>query len=447
MDFQLALDISGIFIIAIGALSVIVYANRLRGIYGDVTANTRRALLLFGVSAFTLVMLGISFLYLPATVRMWAILFFIFMINTQSHIIFRSNRAIQATAIVSTVIAFTIMGSIALLGRSDLIFYSILIYGFIALILAIRAVQVSQTPFSGAVLITTSLALFTTLAIDFGILIAEPRYFIILTLPIVVTSAILLSMLRPWRNMISGSVGLFVIASGIPLLISGILSNDFLSWSYVSVATFVGIAGVAGLTFFLRQALETKARTPMYIAIVILGVILLVTTHANAWCIAQEFGVWDINFLFLDWILGVVIVAAFVLAGAYGLYSDNTKFAVREIMLLIIGSFVMLGNRNLYVIGADLDVLYIPLALFIGIGVVQFAIVSNRVRIAGSTGAALRFFFFVIAALIVGIIAMFSDMFLEAGLYIPMLIMMSGSGLLLLGTSPTVISALQRNGK
>ncbi|MFW9845690.1 MAG: hypothetical protein ACFFD6_02995 [Candidatus Thorarchaeota archaeon] len=445
MDFQLALDISGILVIAIGAFSVLVYASRLRNVYSEVTSNTRRALLLFGLSAITLVMLGTAFLYIPNTVRMWAILFFIFIINTQSHIIFRTKQLILGTAIASTLTAVVVMGSIAFLGRSDLILGSILIYGFAALALAIRAVQVSQTPLAGAILTITSLALFTTLAIDFGVLIAEPRYFIVLTLPIVVTSAILVSMLRPWRYMISGSVGLFVFASGIPLIIAGLISNDFLSWSYVSVATFVGIAGVAGLTFFMKQALETRARTPLYISLVLLGVILLVTTHANAWSIAQEFGAWDINFLFIDWILGVLIVAAFVLAGAYGLYSENTKVAVREIMLLIVGSFVMLGNRNLYVTDTELDILYIPLALFIGIGVVQFGIVSNRVRKAGSTGAALRFFFFVIAALIVGIIAMFSDIFLNAGLYVPMLIMMIGSGFMLFGTSPTVTSALQRN--
>lgn len=446
MDFNLAMTISGLVSAGILVAALATLIGRLRSVYEQVTVSTRRTLILFGFATLCLGMIVLSFEFIPNMLRLWWVLFFVFMIMSQIHILTKSTAAIRGAAVFVTAFSIPIMGSVVLEPSFEAVMLpaGVVVFGVLAVALAFRLARISQTPFTGSILVVTLLSVFTIVLIQLGVLVAEPRYFIILSLPLVVSSSILFSMLKPWRWIIIGSLGLFVISTAIPIAIAAIMAGDFFIWSYVLVASIAGACAIAPLNFFMTEAINTRARTPAYLSLVLIGLTLLAVSHANAWAIAQQFGSWDRNILFIDWIIGVFVVAAFVQSGASAVMSDRGRLITRESLIMVSAAFVMLGNRNLYVLETELDILYVPLGVFIAIGVVLFAVVSARVRRAGNTPAALRFFFFVVAALFIGLIAMFSDIFFDIGLYSVMLGMLVISGLMLLASSPLTVGFLRR---
>jgi hypothetical protein len=442
MDFQLAMNIASI-IAAIGlTLSLGIYAIRLQSIYDQVTTNTRRALILFGLAGLCLGLMPLSFIYIPNMMRMWWVLFFLFLLNSQAFMLFRKKDHINIVIVYSIIQSLLIMGNVFL---SEIILPVTIPVGLTLFIIpslcfSFYLLNKNPTPFTGAIAVVTVLATIAVVPMTFGLVTIDPRYFIIFILPVIVSAAIFVSMLQPWRFMVIGSLGFFVLLTGAPIIIASVLSAELNIWLFLAVAGFAGACALAPLSYFMKQAMDTKAKTPGYISLVLIGLVLLATSHANAWAIAQTFGSWDTNFLFIDWIFGVFITASFVLAGASAIFSERGRQFTREIMLMVASAFVMLGNRNLYVLQVELDILYLPLAGFILIGVVFFAYVSLRVHRAGSTGAAFRFFFFVLAALFIGLVAMFADLFP----FVVVLIALASAGLLLLGSSPVVTGYLRR---
>ena len=105
----------------------------------------------------------------------------------------------------------------------------------------------------------------------------------------------------------------------------------------------------------------------------------------------------------------------------------------------------MLGYQRLFIEGLELDLLYLPLAIFIVAGMLLFLRISQKLYRIGNRGAALRFGLFSFAAVFAGIVAMFSDIFESIGLFYLVLGFMAASGLMLLLSGPSGLQALSRS--
>jgi hypothetical protein len=136
---------------------------------------------------------------------------------------------------------------------------------------------------------------------------------------------------------------------------------------------------------------------------------LLAITHANAWAIAVEMGQWDPGLLYVDWIIGVIAVMSFTLAGLSSVMSQKITGYILDIELLIASSFVVLGHPYIQAQRYGLQPLYIPLAGIILIGVIAHVYSARAIARAGSSSAARRFILFIMASLGIGVVAMFSD--------------------------------------
>ncbi|MFX1369701.1 MAG: hypothetical protein ACFFAY_13985, partial [Promethearchaeota archaeon] len=285
MDFELAMNIASI--LAAGALIVGlgVYAVRLRSVYSQVAVGTRRSLILFGLSGLSLGMMVLSFIYIPNMLRMWWVLFFLFLLNAQAFMLFRDVRYIHVVIAFSIIQAIIIMGGVALSSiilpisvTVGLAFFIVPSLGF-----SFYLLNKNPTPFTGAITVVTFLATISATLMNYGIITAEPRYFIILILPLIVSAAIFLSMLQPWRFMVIISLGFFVIMTVAPIITASLLSGEFAILLFLAAAGFAGACALAPLSYFMKQAQDTKAKTPGYISLVLIGLVLLSTSHANAW--------------------------------------------------------------------------------------------------------------------------------------------------------------------
>jgi hypothetical protein len=273
----------------------------------------------------------------------------------------------------------------------------------------------------------------------------------------------LASIQRPWRLMISLSLGLFAFTTGGSIVVAALVSNtlqDFPIYVYVTVATFAACCVMAPLGYFVDQAVVTRARTPFFMSLTIISISLLASTHANAWSIAVTRGdwiaaptdwlsllktalvayeSWDAALLYVDWAIGLAAVFTFSLAALSSTFSERAINFTIDALLFLLSALLVLGNPLVHAGRWELLPLYIPLLVVLMLGIFAFLGVARDMTKSGSGKAAARYLRFVFAALGMGIVAMFSDR-LTFGLVVVLLV---GAGLLLLVSTPSGVSPLR----
>lgn len=415
LDFRLALYISGGLSLTILLISVAVFANRLRSVYDTLTENTKRALISFAMSGIFLAMVPLQAIFSPRLVSLWLPAFLCSLIISELHLFSESRTVILGGTIVSVCIGIAVVLETILRLQVDLI-PVILIAGLSSLLLAATIlggylVKTNPSPFTVSIFLLVLVFIGTWISASLGNVATNPEYFMLEAAPLLITAAVLGTILRPWRLIISVALVLLGIVTAISIIIPAAIAGEVAIWMYVICAVFAGLACVLPLNYFIKQALDTGTRTPLYTSITLISVALLAITHSNAWSIALEFGVWDINLLYVDWVIGVVAVLSFTLSSASLLYSERITNLVIDGFVFGGVVFLTLGHPFVSAGRYQLNPLYLPLSFVIASGIVGFILVAYKLRKAGSGGAASRFILFSFASLSVGVVAMFSDIF------------------------------------
>jgi len=437
MNFELSIIIAALLSTAAIYLGLIVYASRLKKVYNEVSKPIARALVLFEISTIFMGIIGVSGVIAPNLSMvpisfMLAALFMAELNLASSNELLVKRASIVIISLSSIVFIETFLGFILTFQRFILM-PTLGIFFIGCLITSIYLLKESPNPFSASIFILLVSLTIAAVSAATGILGTHPEYFIIQVIPLIVGAAVLGSMLRPWRHIISVSIGILAIVVGLSLAIPAYLDNDINILIFCSVAAFAGAATVIPLDFFVNQATTTRATTPMYMSITLLLVPLLVITHSNNYAISlSAIGAWDPNILFIDWFFGLFGVAAFTLASITAMTSKQTSQRSREILIGVMCILLTLGHP--YVVDGryELDILYIGLMAVLAIGIFEFLSVAYKLAKAGAAMAGARFVAFMFAGLGIGIVAMFADL-------IPLEItasMLVGAGVLLIASSP-----------
>lgn len=437
MNFELSLIIAGLLSTLAIFLGLMVYARRLRSVYNEVSKPIARALVLFGISTAFMGVIGISGVFasnlsmVPITFMLAAL--FIAELNLASSNELLVKRASIVIILISIMVfAETVLG-ILFSYPSFMLMPTLGLFFIASIVTSVYLLKESPNPFSASIFILVVFLAIAAASAATGILGTHPEYFIIQVIPLIVGAAVLGSMLRPWRHIISLSIGILAFIVGFSLAIPAYLDGDTSIMIFALVAAFAGASTAIPFDFFVDQATITKATTPMYMSVTLLLVALLVITHSNNYAISlSTIGYWDPNILFIDWFFGLFGVAAFTLASITAMTSKQTSQRSREILIGVMCILLTLGHP--YVVDGryELDVLYIGLMAVLAIGFVEFFGVAYKLAKAGAAMAGARFVAFMFAGLGIGIVAMFADL-------IPLEItasMLVGAGVLLIASSP-----------
>ncbi len=413
MDFQLSLTISGIVTIALLFAASILFASRLSKVFDDLTHETRRALSFFGFSLISMGMIVVQALVLPGLVTIWVALVLCLLVISQSYLFASGKKFLHSSILVSFIIFLAI--TVETIFRLSVSIIPIaLIVGMSTLLVAATGMGIyllvkAPSPFTGSIMVLLITFIITWLSASSGAVATNPEYFMLEVTPIAIAASILAATLKSWRYIVIYSLGALGFIISISLAIPAFLAGDFFIWTYTLIAPIAGISVIVPLDFFLSQVEELKTRTPQFISLTLIGVGLLAVTHANAWAIAVERGAWDTNLLYIDWIIGVIAVMAFTLAGLSSVLSQRATGYIVDIQLFIATIFFILGHPFIQAGRFQLQPLYVPLAGIILIGVVSHVYSARAIARAGSPTAARRFIMFIMASLGIGIVAMFSD--------------------------------------
>ena len=437
MDFELSLMISGLLVSVTIYLGLLIYGRRLKSVYNDVSRPTANALVLFGIANAFMGLMGISGVLAPEYSMIWIAFMFSSLLLTELNLIITNESTIKRIAIIVLLLAIGVMidGLASIfLGTQRIIMMPVLAVLIIGTTGAsLYLLKETPNPFTGSIFTVIVLLLTAAFTAQTGIVASNPEYFIIQMAPMTVAAAVLLSMLRPWRHIISYTIVLLAFVVGTSLAIPAYLDGDTSILIFSIVAAFAGTATVIPLDFFIRQATETKASTPLYISLTLFFVALLAITHSNNYAISlSTIGIWDPNILFVDWFFGIFGVAAFIMAALSASASEQTRMASRETLLAYGCILLTLGHPFVINERYTLNVLYIGVIIPLIIGFVSFLNVVYKLSKAGAAMAGARFLAFMFASLFLGIIAMFADV-IDINI---IAILMVTAGLLMIGSSP-----------
>jgi hypothetical protein len=437
MDFGLSMMISGLLVSGTVYAGLLVYVRRLRNVYNDVSNPTARALVLFGIANAFLGLMGITGLYAAEYSMIWVTFMFASLFLSEMSLIISNEVTVKKLGILVFVVAIIAMIDVVIsaLFRSPrfilMPILGILVIG--SLVGSLYLLKEIPNPFTGSIFTLILLLIIAAVTAQTGIVGAHPEYFIVQVTSLIVATAVLVSMLRPWRHIISYSVGLLAIIVGLSLAIPAYLDGDTNIIIFSLLAAFAGAATAIPLDFFIKQAIETRASTPLYISFTLLFVGLLAITHSNNFAIAfSSIGVWDVNILFIDWFLGLFGVCAFIMAAVSASLSETARAASKDVLIGAGCILLTLGHPFVENGRYDLTPLYLAIFVLLIIGFIGFFNIVYRLSKAGATMAGARFLAFMFASLALGIVAMFADRIpLEV-----LTVLMISAGVLLIISSP-----------
>jgi hypothetical protein len=437
MDFELSLMISGLLVSFAIYGGLIVYGRRLRNVYSSLSKPTANALVLFGLANAFMGLMGITGIYAAEYSMIWVTFMFASLLLSELTLIVTNETNIKRIGIVVFTIAIAVMIDILIsivYGGPQFILMPVLaIFVIGSLVTSLYLLKETPNPFTGSIFTLIILLIIAAVTAQSGIVGSHPEFFIIQIASLVVATAILVSMLRPWRHIVSYSVGILALTVGISLAIPAYLGGDFNIAIFSLLAAFAGAATVIPLDFFIKQAVETNASTPRYISVTLLFVGLLAITHSNNYAIAfSTIGIWDTTILFIDWFFGLFGVCAFLMAAISASTSQMARSTSKDILIGAACILLTLGHPFVENGRYDLTPLYLAIFIILIIGFLGFFNIVYRLSKAGATMAGARFLAFMFASLALGIVAMFADR-------IPidlLVILMIAAGILLIGSSP-----------
>ncbi|MHA1741588.1 MAG: hypothetical protein ACTSVD_05795 [Candidatus Thorarchaeota archaeon] len=427
MDYNLVLSIAAHAGFFISLFSVALFHRTYRFVAPTVGARTRHSLVLFAVAALWYTVSPLISLYFFDIGRLVFSLGVALLANSVSEIYFESDRAVVAGRVFT--VLYVIMSVAVFFYARHLFVIMGMVMSLIIIAMmyvAAKIHMVSPSPYSVSVFAISGLTVGLAYLLHTGLIFNNPQYFAILVLPTSLISAFLVSVNRSWRHIVNLTVVYFALGTSVPLVVASLLSGEFGIYSLVMTGAMAVMATVIPLNYFLIEAGETRARTPYFLAVTFFSLAFLISTHYVNWAFAFGTtpytntdplvllftvirGQWDYMIVYTDWLLGLIAITSFLLAGIATTYSEKAINRAIDAIIVFDTALVVLGAPPVNAGRYELNVLYVPLVLLIVVAVITFARVAIQLRRSGQGTVARRFVLFIMGALSMGMVAMFSD--------------------------------------
>jgi hypothetical protein len=239
----------------------------------------------------------------------------------------------------------------------------------------------------------------------------NPEYYVVQVIPLIVAAAIFSSIRKPWRTTLAVFIMLFTFTIGVPLLTTSFNAGSWTIFAFVGIEVFTAFCLISPLNYFLDQAAETGAKTPLYLGGVVALIALLVSTHALSWAVFISNGlVWNQYLVWIDVLIGCSAIISFMLAVISSLYGDWAQTITREALIIFATAAAFLTfplTQPAFITNADV---WLTIGVVIVIGTMLFIRLAYRITKAGGGKAARNLMMFVISAIMIAIVSMYSDM-------------------------------------
>ncbi|MGV9169005.1 MAG: hypothetical protein ACOC38_03590 [Promethearchaeia archaeon] len=413
MDFVFASMIAGLVTASLLGASLIAYGRSVHTVKGKVASNTLHALILFGGAGVALAGLSIATSLYSGTVahRPWIVLFFALLILSQVKVIFKSKRVHYAAyGIVLLAILFGIVvGYASPTQTSPILLFALSVIFASSLLLSVYFLWESPSPFSAGMLVLLASFLVSWISIVSGVFQQNPEYFLVLFLPAIIDSALLASMLRPWRRIITLVVLFTAIVVGASMFVASFLAGDTQIWLFTTFSSLAAFSAIGGIDFFVEQYQESGARIPGYISAFLVSLSMLIINHVIFFGAFETYGQNDWNLLYLEWVIGVVAAGAYVMTSIQTMISVESSKHARRVVLAFMAIMIVLGNEYVRYGRWVYDDIFPLLLAFGGIGFVGYIVVVRRLLNSGNRSAAANFIGLMTGALATAFVIEYSD--------------------------------------
>jgi hypothetical protein len=452
IDFDKALIESGTIIIVILLLSLLIYAQRLREIYSDISLGTRRALAAYAMTGIAMALATFFGLYEAYRFLITgAGAFFLgAIVIAQVWILFSDKRARQGTIVTILIIIGVFVNNFmeAIFGFPlyfMMIGLSVLLVA--SVYLAVVLLRENPSTFSASLFVVLILYMLTWIIAATNWTFSHPQYYILQVIPLIVAATVFSSIRKPWRRILATFILYFTVTIGLPLIVDAYRAQSWAIFYFVGVEVFTALCLIAPLEYFLQQADETGARMPLYLGAVVIFVALLVSTHSLSWAIfINQRLVWNQYLVWTDVILGSCAIIAFMLGAVSSFYGDWIQTFTREAMIVFGTAAAFLTFPLTQPVTATNEYVWTANGVIIAIGILMFIRLSIRIARAGGAAAAGRLMMFIISALMIAIVSIYSDSIPPEPPAIPVsaiLILLLAGGIAVF-SSPPVTARLSR---
>jgi hypothetical protein len=427
-----------------------------REIYSDIGLSTKRALIAYSMTGIAMALA--TFFGIHEQFRFMIIgtgsFFLGAIVIAEAWVLFSPNRAKQSTILTILIIAsvfannflekfFEFPPYFMMIGLSILLIVSVY--------LAVVLLRENPSTFSASMLLVLLLYMTTWIFTTTNWTFTHPQYYILQVIPLIVAATVFSSVRRPWKTTLATFILFFTLAIGLPLIIAAYKVGSWTIFYFVSIELFTAICLIAPLEYFLDQAIKTGARMPLYLGAVVIFIALLVSTHSLSWSVfINQRLVWNQYLVWIDVVIGSCAIIAFMLAAVSSFYGDWVQTFTREAMI-IFGTSTAFLTFPLTLpasqpVTATNGLVWFAFGVIITIGTLMFIRLSIRITRAGGATAARRLMMFVISALLIAIVSIYSDSIPPEPPAIPwtaILILLLAGGIAVF-SSPPVAARLSR---
>jgi hypothetical protein len=433
-------------------ISLAIFASRVREIYQDIGVGTRRALIAYATSGIAMAIA--TFLGVNESLRFLitgtGALFLGAIVIAELWILIPEERARQGTiATILIVVGVYINNFLEKFFGFPMYFMmiglTILLVG--SVYFAIVLLRENPSTFSASLFIVLLLYMGTWVIGATYWTFNNPQYYVVQVIPLIVAATIFSSIRRPWRSTLAAFIMLFSFTIGVPLITTAFAAGSWTILTFVAAEIFTAFCLIAPLNYFLDQAAETGAKTPLYLGAVVALVALLVATHALSWSVFVSSGlVWNQFLVWIDVIIGSMAIIAFMLAAVSSLYGDWAQTVTREVLIIFGTGAAFLTFPLTQPAFITNDIVWLAIGVVITIGALMFIRLGIRITRAGGGAAARRLMIFIISALMIAIVSMYSDNIPPEPPAIPItvIVLLLFAGTLALLSSPPVMARLSR---
>ncbi|MFW9807653.1 MAG: hypothetical protein ACFFFK_13075 [Candidatus Thorarchaeota archaeon] len=452
IDFDKALIDSGSIIIVILMISLIIYWSRIREIFSDIGIGTKRALLAYsltGIAMSLATIFGINEAY-RFMITGTGSFFLGAIVIAQVWILWPTNRARQVS-IITTLIIIGVFVNNFLDAFFGFPLYFMMIGLSILLVLSVylSVVLLRENPstFSVSMVVVLFSYMSTWIFAATRWTFDHPQFYILQVIPLIVAATVFASVRKPGRRTLATFIMYFTITIGLPLVVDAYRVGSWVIFYFVGVEMFTALCLIAPLEYFLEQAGETGARMPLYLGAVVTFVALLVSTHSLSWALfINQRLVWNQYLVWVDVVLGSCAIIAFMLAAVSSFFGDWVQTFTREVMVIFGTSAAYLTFPLTQPVSVANDYVWTAIGVIITIGTLMFIRLSIRIVRSGGRAAAGRLMMFILSALMIAIVSMYSDSIPPEPPAIPttVLFMLIIAGAIAVFSSPPVTARLSR---
>ena len=416
INFYLTLLDSGSVIIIILLSSLLIFASRIKEIYGDIGQGTRYALMAYAMSGIAMAFASFVSIndYLRFMVTGAGAFFLGAIVIAELWVLVPEKRAKQGTIVTIAIIAGVFVNNFLEEFYNLPLYFmmvglSILLIGSVYFSLVL--LRENPSTFSASLLIVLLLYMATWVIGMTSWTFNNPQYYVVQVIPLIVAATIFSSIRKPWRTTLAVFIELFTFTLGFPILTTAYAAGSWTIFTFVAVEMFTVLCLIAPLNYFLDQTAETGAKTPLYLGGVVAFIALLVSTHSLSWAVYISNGFeWNQYIVWVDVIIGCAAITAFMLAAVSSLYGDWAQTITREV-LIIFGTAASLITFPLIAepVGIENAQVWLVLGVVIVLGTLLFLRLTYRIAKAGGGRAAARLMLFVVSAIMIAIVSMYSD--------------------------------------